>query len=81
MEGAFGKRDAQLLVRQIKVSINENRKQKPKQAVEATVVALKAGDLRDLWWIIQAWHREASDFAAKPCYAIINKLVRSSSTS
>jgi hypothetical protein len=72
-EGTLGRREAQYLGRKIKASIKEDRKHRAKRAGEAIMAALEEGDWREAWRILGAWHRVAGGFAAKPCYATMEK--------
>ena len=72
-EETLGKRKAQLLAQRIKTSIKKDCKLRTRQMGKAAVATLEAGNPREARRIVQAWHREAGGYAAKPCYSTVEK--------
>ena len=67
--GRLTQREARRLARAIRASLKLDRQERARKAGEAIMMELLAGNIKEAWRILKAWHWEADGAATKPCHA------------
>ena len=71
--GRLTQRESRRLARAIRASLKLDRQERARKADEAIMMELLAGNIKEAWRILKAWHREAGGAATKPCHASMER--------
>ena len=72
-EGTLTQREVRRLGRRIAASLKEDCKEQAWKAGEAIILELGAGNTKEAWRLLKAWHREAGGMTIRPCYASMKR--------
>ena len=71
--GRLTQREARRLAHVICASLKLDRQERAWKVGEAIMMELLAGNIKEAWRILKAWHRDAGGAATKPCYASMER--------